>query len=669
MYHKYILAPFFLFPKEKGSKRFSFIIKDVFQISENFTPKASQGEAIEEIIRSIQRRETKRTLLGATGTGKTFLVAAIAAQLEKPSLVIAPNKTLAAQLYSEFQEILPKTRVEYFVSYYDYYQPEAYLAAQDLYIEKDASINEEIDRLRHSATNALLQTENTLVVASVSCIYGIGDPTVYKTTSLLLERGKKYPQKKLSEDLVAMLYERNDTALQRSKFSIRGERMEIWPADTRFALRISFWGDEIEKMEYFSPLTGEIYEKTDKHFLLPASHYTIEKEKMKTKILEIKEELDNRLIELRLDGKSLEAERLEKRVSYDIEMLEEQGFVAGIENYSRIFDGRKEGEPPYTLLDYFPKDYLCFIDESHITVPQIAGMYKADRARKESLIEHGFRLPSALDNRPLRLQEFLTRVPELICVSATPGEWEKTNAPVRAEQIIRPTGILDPKITIKEKKNQMPDLLKEIKARERRDERVLVTTLTKRMSEELSEYLLEKGVRVRYLHSEIDTLERLEIIEELKTGVISVLVGVNLLREGLDLPEVSLVAILDADKEGFLRNETSLVQTIGRAARNINGEVFFYAEETTHSMSQAIKETKRRRKLQEEYNSANDVKIEPLLKKRNKAKTATVPESDLSLPEEIAKTEKEMNLAATELRFEDAAKARDRLKELRSFLV
>lgn len=622
-----------------------------FEINKDFKPKSGQDKTVGRLIQSIEKGAGRMTLLGATGTGKTFMMAETVRRLNRPALIIAPNKTLASQLYFEFKNLFPKNAVEYFVSYYDYYQPEAYVVSQDLFIEKDALINEEIDRMRHSATHALLTRQDTVVVASVSAIYGLGDPNNYKNSSWQIEKLKSYPRKEVLKKLTEMNYQRNDTTLIRGGFSVTGEKIEIWPSDTNFAIRILFWGDEIEKIEDFSPVTEEIFKTRDRFMLMPASHYAIQEKEIKRVTQEIQKELDHHLADMLALDKNLEAARLEKRVGYDIEMLEEAGFVSGIENYSRIFDKRSPGEPPYTLLDYFPDDFICFIDESHVSIPQIDGMYKGDRSRKEVLVEHGFRLPSALDNRPLKFNEFLKRAPTIVAVSATPGDWERKSAPVAAEQLIRPTGILDPKIEVRPKENQVKDVIREI---EKEEGRVLVTTITKKMAEKLSDYLIDRGVKASYLHSDIDTLERVEIINNLRAGRIEALIGVNLLREGLDLPEVSLVIVLDADQEGFLRNETSLIQTSGRAARNINGRVIFYADKETDSIKKAITETFRRRKIQKDYNQKNKIKPSSIQKEVVQAK-------ELS-KKEVSQILTEIEIACDELRFEDAARLRDQIQ-------
>src|ERR1700722_9215525 len=555
------------------------------------------------------------TLLGATGTGKTMTMAATIAEVNRPSLVIAHNKTLAAQLCNEFRTFFPRNAVEYFVSYYDYYQPEAYVPSKDLYIEKDSAINQEIDRLRHAATAALFARRDVLIVASVSSIYGLGSPEVYDENLQTLTRGAMIDRDRLLRKLVSIQYNRNDTALARGTFRVRGETLEIWPAYAETAYRISMFGDEVEHLQHFDPVTGELIEDDLEHVAIwPASHYNVREGHIEEAVEAIGKELNERCTELEAEGKLLESHRLRQRTQYDMEMLREMGFCSGIENYSRILDGRRPGERPYCLIDYFPKDFVCFVDESHQTVPQIGGMFEGDRSRKSTLVDYGFRLPSAMDNRPQKFDEFLSITPQLLFVSATPGEFERTRSGRIVEQIVRPTGIVDPEVQVRATRNQIDDLMNEIRARVDRSERVLVTTLTKKMSEDLSQYLLEMGFKVRYLHSEIDTLERIQIIRDLRLGEYDVLVGVNLLREGLDLPEVSLVAILDADKEGFLRGETSLIQTIGRAARNIEGKVLMYADKETKAMKAAIEETDRRREIQVAYNEEHGITASSIVK-------------------------------------------------------
>ncbi len=579
-----------------------------FELNPAYTPTADQPKAIAGLAEGLGAGERFQTLLGATGTGKTFTMAATIAAVQRPTLVIAHNKTLAAQLCNEFREFFPDNAVEYFVSYYDYYQPEAYVPAQDLYIEKDSSINDEIDRLRHAATAALFARRDVIIVASVSCIYGIGSPQVYNEKMQLFKVGAEIDRDEVLRKLVKMQYQRNDQVLGRGSFRVRGEVLEIMPSYAESAYRIALFGDEIEGIQHFDPLTGEVLDTIDHVSVWPASHYVTKDETLERAVEEIRAELESRTAELEDEGKQLEAHRLRQRTAYDLEMLKEVGFTSGIENYSRILDGRPPGSPPHTLIDYFPDDFVVFVDESHQTIPQIGGMYEGDRSRKTTLIDYGFRLPSAIDNRPLKFDEFLDRVPQLVMVSATPGQFERAESSRIVEQIVRPTGIIDPEIELRETKNQIDDLMNEARrVVAEAGERVLVTTLTKKMAEDLTAYLLEYGIKVRYLHSEIDTLERIQIVRDLRLGEYDVLVGVNLLREGLDLPEVSLVAILDADKEGFLRGETSLVQTIGRAARNVNGRVLMYADRETDAMRAAMSETDRRRAIQLAYNEEHGI--------------------------------------------------------------
>ena len=652
-----------------------------FKLNPAYTPTADQPGAIAGLAEGLEQGERFQTLLGATGTGKTFTMAGTIEAVQRPTLVIAHNKTLAAQLCNEFREFFPENAVEYFVSYYDYYQPEAYVPAQDLYIEKDSSINDEIDRLRHAATAALFARRDVIIVASVSCIYGIGSPQVYNEKMQLFKVGEELDRDEVLRKLIKMQYQRNDTVLGRGAFRVRGEVLEIMPSYAESAYRISLFGEEIEAIHHFDPLSGEILDTIDHVSVWPASHYVTKDETLDRAVEEIRHELNARTAELEDEGKQLEAHRLRQRTAYDIEMLKELGFTSGIENYSRILDGRPPGSPPHTLIDYFPDDFVVFVDESHQTIPQIGGMYEGDRSRKSTLIDYGFRLPSAIDNRPLKFDEFLQRVNHLVMVSATPGPFERAEATRTVEQIVRPTGIVDPEIEVRETKNQIDDLMNEIKARADAGDRVLVTTLTKKMAEDLTNYLLEYGIKVRYLHSEIDTLERIQIVRELRLGEYDVLVGVNLLREGLDLPEVSLVAILDADKEGFLRGETSLVQTIGRAARNVNGRVLMYADRQTDAMQAAMRETDRRRAIQVAYNKEHGITPETVRKgisemaeflamedrapKRRRRKAS----GDFADPAELERTivslEEEMLAAADDLRFEEAARIRDELKELR----
>jgi excinuclease ABC subunit B len=655
-----------------------------FKLNPAYTPTADQPKAIAGLVEGLGSEQRFVCLLGATGTGKTFTMAGAIERMQRPALVIAHNKTLAAQLCNEFREFFPENRVEYFVSYYDYYQPEAYVPAQDLYIEKDSSINDEIDRLRHAATAALLARRDVVIVASVSCIYGIGSPEVYRRKMQLFKVGEWIDREEVLRKLVGMQYSRNDTALARGTFRVKGEVLEIWSAYMETAYRISLFGEEVEAIQHFDPLTGEVLDEVDHIGVWPASHYVTEEETLDRAVVEIKQEMEARCTELELAGKELESHRLRQRTEYDIEMLKELGFTSGIENYSRILDGREPGSPPHTLIDYFPDDYVVFVDESHQTIPQLGGMYEGDRSRKQTLVDYGFRLPSALDNRPLKFDEFLDRVGQMVMVSATPGDFERGISSRIVEQIVRPTGIVDPEVDVRATRNQIDDLMNEVRARAEASERVLVTTLTKKMAEDLTGYLLEHGFRVRYLHSEIDTLERIEIVRDLRLGEYDVLVGVNLLREGLDLPEVSLVAILDADKEGFLRGETSLIQTIGRAARNVRGRVLMYADRETEAMRRAISETNRRRAIQLAYNREHGITPETVQKgisdiaeflsmegratvpeRRRRVRDDGEPHTPEQLERVIVQLEEEMLAAAEDLRFEEAARIRDELKELR----
>jgi excinuclease ABC subunit B len=654
-----------------------------FELDSAFSPTADQPAAIASLAEGVEAGERFQTLLGATGTGKTMTMAATIAAIQRPSLVIAHNKTLAAQLCNEFRTFFPNNSVEYFVSYYDYYQPEAYVPSKDLYIEKDSAINQEVDRLRHAATASLFARRDTIIVASVSCIFGLGSPEVYDENLQTINVGEMIDRERLLRKLVSIQYTRNDTALARGTFRVRGETLEIWPAYAETAYRIALFGDEVEHLQHFDPVTGELIEDGIEHVAIwPASHYNVREGMIEDAVTKIGAELNERCAELESQGKLLESHRLRQRTQYDMEMLRELGFCSGIENYSRILDGRGPGDRPYCLIDYFPEDFVCFIDESHQTVPQIGGMYEGDRSRKQTLVDYGFRLPSAMDNRPQTFAEFLSITQQMVFVSATPGEYERSHSPRVVEQIVRPTGIIDPAVEVRETKNQIDDLMNEIRVRVDREERTLVTTLTKKMSEDLTDYLLEMGFKVRYLHSEIDTLERIQIIRDLRLGEYDVLVGVNLLREGLDLPEVSLVAILDADKEGFLRGETSLIQTIGRAARNVDGTVLMYADKQTAAMEAAISETDRRREIQAAYNREHDITPETIVKgisdiaeflmsdskvpksRRRRQRAATTMEP-AEIEKAIVELEEEMLAAAEELRFEYAAKLRDEIRDLK----
>ncbi|WP_069997285.1 excinuclease ABC subunit UvrB [Cellulosilyticum sp. I15G10I2] len=656
-----------------------------FEIFSEFMPTGDQPQAIEQLVESLKQNNKYQTLLGVTGSGKTFTMANIIERVQKPTLIIAHNKTLAAQLYSEFKEFFPNNAVEYFVSYYDYYQPEAYVAHSDTYIEKDSSINEEIDKLRHSAAAALCEREDVIVIASVSCIYGLGDPIDYTNQVLSLRVHAEMDRDDVLRKLIAIQYTRNDMDFARATFRVRGDTVEIIPAAmSEKALRIEFFGDEIDRISEIDPLTGAVLGYRDHVAIFPASFYAISSDKMQLAIKRIEEELEERLKELKSEDKLLEAQRLAQRTHFDIEMLREMGYCSGVENYSRHLAGREEGSTPFTLLDYFKKDYLMIIDESHMTVPQVRGMYNGDRARKTVLVDYGFRLPSALDNRPLRFEEFESKINQILFVSATPAQYELEHSLEVTEQLIRPTGLLDPIVEVRPIKGQIDDLLGEINKITAKDEKVLVTTLTKRMSEDLTEYLKEMGVKVKYLHSDIDTLERIEIIRDLRLGVFDVLVGINLLREGLDIPEVSLVAILDADKEGFLRSETALIQTIGRAARNAQGRVIMYADRVTNSMERAISETIRRRAIQESYNKTHNITPKTIKKKIRDLIVATkmvkqeqelfkdkAPESmtHQELEKAMKKVDKDMKKAAADLQFERAAELRDMLVALKKMYV
>jgi len=664
-----------------------------FRVVSDFAPAGDQPAAIDGIVEAFEAGERRVNLLGATGTGKTFTAAKVLERLQRPALVMAPNKTLAAQLANEFREFLPDNAVEYFVSYYDYYQPEAYVPSSDTFIEKDATINDEIDRLRHRATMALLTRRDVVVVASVSCIYGLGSPFEYLDHVLILRSGQPAGLEQAMRKLVDLQYDRNDLNLTRGTFRVRGDTLEVFPADDERAVRVEFFGDEVERIVRVDPMTGEVSAPIDHVALFPASHYVSSREAIDRAVRGIEAELAEQLARFEGENKLLEAQRLRMRTNFDLEMIREVGFCNGIENYSSHFDGRGAGEPPYTLLDYFPSDFLTFIDESHVTIPQIGGMFEGDRSRKATLIEHGFRLPSAADNRPLRFEEFQQRVAQQLYLSATPGPYERREAGTTVEQLIRPTGLVDPEVVVRPTAGQIDDLLEEIRGRAERDQRVLVTTLTKRMAEDLTDYLQENGVRVRYLHSDIDTVERVAILRALRLGEFDVLVGINLLREGLDLPEVSLVAILDADKEGFLRSDTSLIQTIGRAARNVDGQVIMYADHRTDSMERALDETQRRRDLQIAHNTANGIDPQSI-RKRVGDIIAAVRAEELGedyapvdrpdraaedrgpglLPTEelralILRLDEEMHEAAGALRFEYAARLRDEIADLRRELA
>jgi excinuclease ABC subunit B len=680
-----------------------------FKVESDFSPSGDQPAAIAELTKRVKAGEQNIVLLGATGTGKSATTAWLVEQVQRPTLILAPNKTLAAQLANEFRELLPHNAVEYFVSYYDYYQPEAYVPQSDTYIEKDSSLNEEVERLRHSATMSLLTRRDVVVVASVSCIYGLGTPQEYVDRCVRLRVGDEIDRDKLLRKLVDVQYTRNDLAFTRGTFRVRGDTIEIFPVYEELAVRVEMFGDEVERLTYLHPLTGEVVRESDSLLVFPATHYVAGPERMERAIAGIEAELEARLAELEQQGKLLEAQRLRMRTNYDVEMMRQVGFCNGIENYSRHIDGRGPGSAGHTLLDYFPEDFLLVIDESHVTVPQVGGMYEGDMSRKRTLVDHGFRLPSAMDNRPLKFEEFLERIGQTVYLSATPGPYELARAPEPVEQIIRPTGLLDPEIVLKGTKGQIDDLVHEIRLRTEKNERVLVTTLTKKMSEDLTDYLLDLGIRVRYLHSEVDTIRRIELLKELRRGEYDVLVGINLLREGLDLPEVSLVSILDADKEGFLRSGRSLIQTIGRAARNVSGQVHMYADNITPSMRQAIDETARRRAKQIAYNTERGLDPQPLRKKivdilddmvreseggelvggsgrsqsrgkapvpgmssksdsvgKHAAALAGMPRAELG--QLIQQLNDEMHEAAKELQFELAARLRDEIHELKKEL-
>ena len=646
-----------------------------FKLISPYKPTGDQPQAIDSLVKGVNMGFKEQTLLGVTGSGKTFTMANVIAKLNKPTLVLAHNKTLAAQLCSEFKEFFPENAVEYFVSYYDYYQPEAYIANTDTYIEKDSSINDEIDKLRHSATSALSERRDVIIVSSVSCIYSLGSPIDYKTMVISLRPGMEKSRDALLEKLVEIQYERNDVNFIRNKFRVRGDVVEIFPAASgESAIRVEFFGDEIDRISEINPITGEIKSNLKHVAIYPASHYIVPKDKMNKALLNIENELDERLEYFREKGKLLEAQRIEQRTRYDIEMLKEIGFCKGIENYSRVMSGRPEGSAPFTLIDYFPKDFLLFVDESHVTLPQVRGMYAGDRARKENLIEYGFRLPSAFDNRPLNFDEFYKRINQAIFVSATPGDFEKEKSSKIVEQVIRPTGLLDPEVIVKPTDGQIDDLVSEINTRVENGNRVLVTTLTKKMAEDLTLYFEGVGIKVRYMHYDIDTVERMEIVRDLRLGEFDVLVGINLLREGLDIPEVSLVAILDADKEGFLRSDRSLIQIIGRAARNANGQVIMYADSVTPSMEKALRETERRRSIQMKYNSEHGITPKTIVKKVSDIlEISTHENDDKKIKKKLTKTQKqqlitqltkEMKAAAKLLEFEHAAYLRDKIKKL-----
>ena len=651
-----------------------------FKLHSKYQPTGDQPQAIETLMNGLRQGCREQTLLGVTGSGKTFTMANIVEQYNRPTLILAHNKTLAAQLYSEFREFFPENEVHYFVSYFDYYQPEAYIASTDTYIEKDSAINEEIDRLRHGATEALLTRRDTLIVASVSCIYGIGSPEHYKAMAIRLARGEQRDMTQFIRMLSEIQYHRNDIAFERGNFRVRGDTIDVFPASGDRAYRLEFGFDQLERIKIIDPLTAEVLAEPEEIGIFPNTHYATPKESLDLAIDKIRAEYKERLEYFNREHKYLEAQRLSQRIKYDLEMLEQTGFVKGIENYSRHLDGRVQGQPPATLLDFFPDDFLIMVDESHMTLPQIRGMYNGDHARKETLVEYGFRLPSALDNRPLTFSEFDRHVNQIIYVSATPGEYELQHSPKPAEQVIRPTGLLDPEIEVRPSENQIDDLVEEIDERIAKSQRVLVTTLTKRMAEDLSEHLIELGIKTAYIHSDIDTLERGDILRDLRNGTYDVLVGINLLREGLDLPEVSLVAILDADKEGFLRSESALIQTVGRAARHVEGKVIMYADTMTGSMQRAIEETYRRREIQQKYNEEHNITPKSVAKEISEGLRAIIPEQEKSkkldlrkipreeLPQIIKELSSQMQLAAANLEFERAAELRDQIEDIKAAL-
>ena len=651
-----------------------------FKLHSKYQPTGDQPQAIETLLKGLRQGKREQTLLGVTGSGKTFTMANIIEQYNRPTLILAHNKTLAAQLYAEFREFFPENEVHYFVSYFDYYQPEAYIASTDTYIEKDSAINEEIDRLRHGATEALLTRRDTLIVASVSCIYGIGSPEHYKAMAIRLAKGEQRDMSQFIRLLSEIQYHRNDIAFERGNFRVRGDTIDVFPASGDRAYRLEFGFDQLERIKVIDPLTAEVIAEPDEIGIFPNTHYATPKDSLDLAIRKIRAEYEDRLKFFNAEHKYLEAQRLSQRIKYDLEMLETTGFVKGIENYSRHLDGRHQGQPPATLLDFFPDDFLMLIDESHMTLPQVRGMFNGDRARKETLVEYGFRLPSALDNRPLTFAEFDRHINQVIYVSATPGEYELQHSPAPAQQVIRPTGLLDPEIEVRPSDNQIDDLVEEIDQRIAKQQRVLVTTLTKRMAEDLSDHLIELGVKTAYIHSDIDTLERGDILRDLRNGTYDVLVGINLLREGLDLPEVSLVAILDADKEGFLRSESALVQTIGRAARHVEGKVIMYADNMTGSMQRAIEETYRRREIQQKYNEEHHITPRSVAKEISQGLRAIIPEKEKSkkldlrkipreeLPQIIKELTSQMQLAAANLEFERAAELRDQIEDIKTAL-